>query len=115
MRRNRIDFRLLKMEEPFFEYVESNNVEYSEALRHFIRIGVREDAGFSLKEQAELRGRIVDMAKVHRGISNNLNQIAREANRRGDILENTLAGTLNETLESQNEITGLLNALLKKI
>ena len=115
MSKDRVNLRLLEMGKTFSEYVENNNIKRSEAIRHFIKNGIREDAVFSVTEKAELKVRIVEAIKVHRGVGNNLNLIAREANQRGYILENTLAGTLNETLESQKEITDLLNALLKKI
>ena len=115
MSKDRVNLRLLEMAQPFSEYVENNNIKRSEAIRHFIKNGIREGAVFSVTEKAELKVSIIDAISSHRRVGGNLNQIAKEANQRGYILENTLAGTLNETLESQKEITDLLNTLLKKI
>jgi len=109
------NFRLLNMKDDFYKYINDNNLDRSDVLRHFIKLGISDKSGFSLAEQTELKAQIIDMTRIHRGIGNNINQIARTANQQGVIFESTLTGSLNETLENQKNITILLTTLLSKL
>ena len=114
-RRDTFNFRLLNVKDPFYDYIEKEEINKSDAIRNFIENGLSGKGGLSLNEKEELKNELVQINRSMRGIGINLNQIARSYNQTNDIKHNELVNVQNILLDKQDHLSDLLNNILTKI
>lgn len=113
VRRPDFKFRFLDTESVFYNYVLKNDISPSDALRHFIKQGVKSEGGVSIETQKQILNELIEIKRTHAGVGRNLNQIARYFNTHEHLVENDLHQTLKVISSKQHELTTLFNQLLK--
>ncbi|PML45587.1 hypothetical protein BCT75_04180 [Vibrio lentus] len=113
VRRPDFKFRFLDTESVFYDYIVENDISPSDALRHFIKQGVKSEGGVSIETQKQLLNELIEIKRTHAGVGRNLNQIARYFNTHEHLVENDLHQTLKVISSKQHELTTLFNQLLK--
>lgn len=114
-RPDKFTFRLLDQKDNFFNYIERNEINKSDALRHFIKQGVTAKNGRTLNDELLLREKIVSLKKELRLIGINLNQIARYFNENGILQDKNLEVNHSIILKKQEELDHLIHKILTTI
>ena len=114
-RRDTFNFRLLNVKDPFYDYIEKEVINKSDAIRNFIENGLSGKGGLSLNEKEELKNELVQINRSMRGIGINLNQIARNYHQTNNVNINELVNVQKVLVDKQDDLADLLNKLLLKI
>lgn len=101
-------FRLLDLQDDFYDYSERIGLAPSPLIRYFIKQGLKESQGLSFEQHQELKKEISELSKSMLRIGGNLNQLARYFNETNSIIESDLHCTLKEAQVMFKETTQCL-------
>jgi len=113
--RERVDFRLLELQEPFYTYVKKTNKTPSDVLRHFLKNGLEEKGGLTIEQQEALLNELIELRKQLSRVGGNLNQIARYFNQHEHLIESDLRKNLEQAKELFSETTETLKGVANVI